>query len=1379
MKWAVNGQLQMKSAESSGMTETRGPTGFQIGIQSLLLLLVGMSLLPGFFLVAQNYRQARADAEQNLKLELQSVSVLAHSGQENVVAGVRNILETVASGPSVRRTDIRNLCFEFLGNIASRSADFANLGFADVRGDIQCIARGAGQQLNIADRDYFQTASSTRSFTIGGYIVGKVLVIPAMGFSIPVYDYQDNFVGVAFASLNLQRVNSVLQGLMLREGIRVDLVDANGILLGSTGAGFGQVGADYPDSRIRAAIAQAVQGKEEVSTSEHDGHWVQVRAVGPQQSGAMYVVASANTLQVFGALNERLLGQLAFMSTLLVAGLFLAWRLGVALVVKPVLALQHSMDEASVSPHRLSTRFQHRTKELHGLAAGLQTMVGRLRHGQQEIARAQRIAGIGFYALDIQAGVYRMDGTLESMLSMAPGASGHNEAVFEALFAKADIEDLKRKRTLLSQSGGELRIELGFLRPDGEQRIVEVFELLSADVDIHRPDQSVISGAIQDITDRKRLQRMFALLGSVNQVAVFSKSRAALYSQLCEVAVGVGEFRMAWVACRDADGHGLAPLAVAGHDDGYVNEVMLHQQIPGASESLAATAFRTQKLSIIENFRLADEGAWWRTEALRRGYRSAAAVPLMLDQEVVAVVILMAGSAHYFQAAECRLVVDLAASLSNALAHQRAVLEREQVLAELTTTSQSLIRAQALVQLGNWTRYAADKTAIWSRGLYDLLGRDPAEGPPPLEDARRNVHPDDLEHYMATMNAALGGRTRTPRMRYRGQRGDGQWRWFEEVIDAPVVGEQGQVLHVSGTVQDVTEQMEAERTLQLQLSRTELLNQIARATEERHDLKSVFSVVCENLETHFSVDVSAVLKRGDGVDVLLVEHLGERGKHLAMAAGLREGTVFDATSNGLARCLRGELIHEPELGFKDQPLPRSLVAAGLNGLVLVPLQSSGEVFGLILVARTKARAFSSGECEFLRQLGEHVSLAANHARLIESLQKAYKELEEAQHAALHQERLRLLGQMASGIAHDINNAISPVSLYADSLLMREATISEDGRRQLETIQLAVRDVADTIARMREFYRPGSETTHRGFVQPGKLVLQALELTKARWRTQSQMSGVTIEVETDLVSPCPDILVMEAEVRDAVMNLILNAVDAMPSGGQLTVATRVVANGGLDRLEIEVRDTGVGMDEETSRRCIEPFFTTKGDQGSGLGLAMVFGCMKRHGGEVALDSRQGEGTRVRLLFNLSQPDRPLSRGSVGIASDAIRLQGRHILLIDDDQFLLQAVSTVLRETGHEVIAMANGEAGLAVFEEHLDKSPFDIVLTDLGMPGIDGRAVALRIKAMSPATPVIMITGWGRRMSEDGEIPDHVDTLLSKPPQRGELLEAIERLTSRS
>ena len=201
--------------------------------------------------------------------------------------------------------------------------------------------------------------------------------------------------------------------------------------------------------------------------------------------------------------------------------------------------------------------------------------------------------------------------------------------------------------------------------------------------------------------------------------------------------------------------------------------------------------------------------------------------------------------------------------------------------------------------------------------------------------------------------------------------------------------------------------------------------------------------------------------------------------------------------------------------------------------------------------------------------------------------------------------------MASGIAHDINNALSPVSLYTQSLLEREPNLSARTRDYLETIQRAVEDVAHTVARMREFYRQREPQLTLMPVHLNLLVQQVVDLTRARWSDMPQLRGTVITLSTELAAQLPAIAGIESEIREALINLIFNAVDAVPGGGTLTLRTKLVTGAeGHGQVRIEVGDDGLGMDEETRRRCLEPFFTTKGERGTGLGLAMVYGVARR-------------------------------------------------------------------------------------------------------------------------------------------------------------------------
>jgi signal transduction histidine kinase/CheY-like chemotaxis protein len=565
---------------------------------------------------------------------------------------------------------------------------------------------------------------------------------------------------------------------------------------------------------------------------------------------------------------------------------------------------------------------------------------------------------------------------------------------------------------------------------------------------------------------------------------------------------------------------------------------------------------------------------------------------------------------------------------------------------------------------------------------------------------------------------------------------------------------------------DITERHNTELKRQSQLERLALLQQITRAIGERQDLPSIFQVVIRTLEDQLPLDFCCICMYEPADNQLLVTSVGLRSQELAMELALTEQVRFDIDENGLSTCVRGKLVYEPDVSQVTFPFPQRLARGGLRSLVAAPLLVESQVFGVLIAARHAAAGFSSVECEFLQQLSEHVALASHNANLYASLQAAYDDLRATQQAAMQQERLRSLGQMASGIAHDINNAISPVALYTDSLLEREPGLTDQGRGQLLIIQRAIHDVAATVARMREFYRQREPQFKLAPVQLNELVPQVVELTRARWSSMAQEHGITIQLHTELQKDLPVIMGAEGELREALTNLVLNAVDAMPEGGTLGLRTRTTAAG---QVQVEVSDTGIGMDEDARRRCLEPFYTTKGERGTGLGLAMVYGAVQRHSAEVEIESVVGKGTTIRLVFAAAADAaiEPALTAAVAV------LNGLRILVVDDDPVLLRSMRDTLEGDRHHVVTANGGKEGVARFQEAFgSEQPFSVVITDLGMPYMDGRQVAAAIKALAPRTPVIMLTGWGQRLMADGDIPAHVDIVLSKPPKLRDLREAL-------
>jgi PAS domain S-box-containing protein len=694
------------------------------------------------------------------------------------------------------------------------------------------------------------------------------------------------------------------------------------------------------------------------------------------------------------------------------------------------------------------------------------------------------------------------------------------------------------------------------------------------------------------------------------------------------------------------------------------------------------------------------------------------------------------------------------------------VAERTRELQESTEAiRRSERRFRALIEHGSDSIALTDHAR---RILYMSPAVTNVEGYTPEElvgtDAADHTHPDDIAVLQRRLAELLENPGKPIAAIWRRRHRDGRWLWLEGVatnlLDDPSVGA------IVTNYRDITERLAHEARLGEQLKRLALLSRITQAIGERQDLRSIFSVVAAHVEDELPVDFCVACLIEPGEEHLTVTCVGTRSEPVARQLGLLPGTTVAVDENGLARCLRGQFAYEPDISHSPFPFPQRLASAGMGALVIAPLLVESQVFGALVCARRAPASFSSADCEFLRQVSEHTALAAHQVRLYDALQQAYDDLRQTQQQFLQQERLRALGQMASGIAHDINNAISPVALYTEQLLEREPNLSPRARGQLEIIQRAVDDVAQTVARMGEFYRTREPQIALVPVDLNRVVQQVVDLTRARWSDMAQQRGIVIEVRLSLAAGLPEIAAVDSQVRDALVNLVFNAVDAMPQGGPLTIATRLGAGGSSVLLEVE--DSGIGMDEETRRRCLEPFFTTKGMRGTGMGLAMVYGVVQRHGATLEIESQPGQGTRVRLGFSVA-PTRP-APASGGHMTPVGPLR---ILLIDDDPMLLKSLREALESDGHDLTIANGGQAGIDAFvESHAAGRPFPVVITDLGMPRVDGRVVAATIKASVPATLVIMLTGWGRRLVSDDDRPVGVDLVMPKPARLAELRAAL-------
>lgn len=383
----------------------------------------------------------------------------------------------------------------------------------------------------------------------------------------------------------------------------------------------------------------------------------------------------------------------------------------------------------------------------------------------------------------------------------------------------------------------------------------------------------------------------------------------------------------------------------------------------------------------------------------------------------------------------------------------------------------------------------------------------------------------------------------------------------------------------------------------------------------------------------------------------------------------------------------------------------------------------------------------------------------SNQRLAETLEK----LRRTQDQVVRRERMHALGRMANGIAHDLNNTLAPIVGFSELLLVKPEVGGDVARLRsyLEIIGGAAKDAAKIVGRLRDFYRHRDDAVTMMPVVINDVVQQAVALTQPRWKDQALAAGVNIEVRLELGN-VPTVAGNEQELGEALTNLIFNAADAIAKRGVITIRTEVSGRW----LIITVSDDGVGMNDETRTRCMEPFFTTKGEQAAGLGLGSVYGLVQRHDGELDIQSEPGRGTSVSISLPLERGAKAPTAALPPVSSP----RALQILVVEDEPLVREVLSVYLTEDHHQVVMAANGREGLDQFK----KREFDLVLTDRAMPEMNGDELAAEIRRLKANQRIILLTGFGDLMSGSGEHPKDVDLVVSKPFTLSTLREAIAR-----
>lgn len=557
--------------------------------------------------------------------------------------------------------------------------------------------------------------------------------------------------------------------------------------------------------------------------------------------------------------------------------------------------------------------------------------------------------------------------------------------------------------------------------------------------------------------------------------------------------------------------------------------------------------------------------------------------------------------------------------------------------------------------------------------------------------------------------------------------------------------------------------------LRQQLSRISLLNQTTRAVAERQDLPSIFQVALTHLEAHLPVKFGLVCTFASELDKAHIVALGPHSRALAAELGWQEGCPLHVAGTCLEACIRGSMgRREPEQAAQGFEL--ELQRRGLDNLVAVPLTAEQSMLAAMLLARPSGHGFSGAETDFLRSLSEHISLAARHVKLHADLQAAYHQLQERQQAALRQERLAAVGQLAAGVAHEFNNILTIIQGYA-SLMLNHTPSGQPHANALRHIlngtERAARLVSQLLAFSRQQMLQAEPVDFNQVVdRVGKMLDQTVE--------------ENVRVHLHLAPDLPRVGADAGMLEQIVLNLAINARDAMPHGGDLVIRTSLVEVGpGAENRHPEARpgrfvcltvaDTGCGMDARTLSRLFEPFFTTKDvGKGTGMGLATVYGIVKQHQGWIEVESQPGHGSTFRVLLPaLTQaPPAPLLPQTRPPQPNAV------ILVVEDEPDLRLLAREILEEYGYRVLTAANGPEALETWNQQ--QGQVDLLLTDMVMPGgMSGEELASELQQRRPDLKVIYTSGYsvdfvGRKLETGPGV-----RFLAKPYPPAKLMELIQ------
>ncbi|MBX9854416.1 MAG: GAF domain-containing protein [Gemmatimonadaceae bacterium] len=719
-----------------------------------------------------------------------------------------------------------------------------------------------------------------------------------------------------------------------------------------------------------------------------------------------------------------------------------------------------------------------------------------------------------------------------------------------------------------------------------------------------------------------------------------------------------------------------------------------------------------------------------------------------------------------------RALETLSALVMTELQLRRALSAQEQLTQALEKQNRELVDAQAVAKVGSWVTDLSTFEVRWSLEVHRIFQTDPERFAVTHASFLERVHPEDRAMVDAAFAASVS-HTDPCVLEHRILLPTGEVRLLEERWQSHREAD-GRITHAIGTCHDITEARAAEGRLMRLTRMYALLSEINDAIVHTPDRAQLYQRVCEIAVITGGMRAAWIgLKSGDVPELFIV------ASHGVVASYLTERRItWTDTPEGqgpTGRAIRGnrrsicnDIANDPAM----RPWRDAALEAGYRSSASFPLRRDGQAIGALSLYADTVDSFDAEELAVLDKLVANLDFALAAIDREEARRLAQREREQLEQQLLRAQRLESIGTLAGGIAHDLNNVLTPIVFSID--LLRDGITDADLFPVLDEIARSARRGADMVRQLLLFAR-GSETERR----PMSVDVVLLDIVA----TMQETFPRSISIRTELAEDLPWVVGDRTQLHQVVLNLCVNARDAMPDGGSLTLsAASATLEAGDPSLPpgaepgsyvlIEVSDTGTGMDEDTQQRIFDPFFTTKAvGEGTGLGLSTSRSIVTSHGGFIHVRSRLGVGSTFRI--GVPAVLRQAATLPPSATAQLPRGHGERVLLVDDEAPIRHLAATLLTSYGYRVTVAENGAEALEAFRAA--PSEWDVVITDLMMPVMDGVEFIKSARTLRPDLPIIASSGFhdeSRRQAVEALL---VTEFLPKPYTAEAMLRALRHV----